>query len=168
MDNSSSYLFEVSDVDEDEVMDILDAAYVTNPHFDEQHFLKYLTRSEQYAWKCLYFDDGTRSRPVAMCVLQYSYPMPSYCYIAEIQSFESGHGFGKKLLEHVLMFNDQVWLIADATAGEKLLDFYRSFGLDECSAWSEYWKAEAHAFSKGCDQDILKQTIVARYAQHRR
>jgi hypothetical protein len=82
--DSSDYLFEVSDVDEDEVMDILDAARVTNPRFDEQHFLKYLTRSEQYAWKCLYFDDGIRSRPVAMCVLQYGYPVSGYCYVAEI------------------------------------------------------------------------------------
>jgi hypothetical protein len=68
----------------------------------------------------------------------------------------------------VYTFNDHVWLIADATAGEKLLDFYRSFGFDECSAWSEYWKAEAHAFSKGCDQEILKPTIDTGYAQHRR
>ena len=166
--DGNDYMFKVSDVDEDKVMDILGAARVTNSHFNEQHFLKYLTCSEQYVWKCLYFNDRIKSRPVAMCVLQYSYPVLGYCYVAEIQSFESGHSFGKKLLEYVFKFNDNVWLIADFTAGKKLLDFYRSFSFDECCAWSEYWKAEAHAFSKGCDKEILKQTIVARYVQHRR
>lgn len=94
-----------------------------------------------------------------MCVLEFSYPVDSYVYVNEIQSFEPSKRYGKLLLEHVFAKHKYAWLIADVTQPDALLSFYRSLGLKECAAYAECWKKTAHMFTANCSLDVISDAV---------
>lgn len=94
-----------------------------------------------------------------MCALEFGYPVDSYVYINEIQSFEPGKHYGKLLLERVFAENKYAWLIADVTQADTLLSFYRSLGLKECTAYAERWKKTAHMFTACCSPDVISDEV---------
>jgi len=103
--------------------------YCENERYDRKRFEKYLF-SEKEIYResnSMYyglFADG-------MCMaLSYLNKTPDGCVlVAEIQCVL--HGYGHILLEDIFRRSPAVWLAADPYAGEKLLEYYRSFGLEE-------------------------------------
>jgi len=103
--------------------------YCTNERFSREQFEKYLGSMKEIdgPGRSMYYGlfDGD------MCMaLSYLNKVPEGCIcVAELQCIQ--HGFGRILLDDIVSKSKAVWLVADPSGGEKLLEYYRSFGFEE-------------------------------------
>lgn len=114
-------------VEEHEVKKLLDLAdtYVSNSNYNRKNFEKYLADRSPKQWVGLFDRSDDNGKPLALAVLK---PFPEHFQlVAELQSFVSGHGHGRRLLEWIVGAFESLWLACDVDGGDKLLDFYRSF-----------------------------------------
>lgn len=119
-------------VEEHEVEKLLDLAddYVSNGNYNRKNFEKYLADKSPKQWVGLFDRSDDNGKPLALAVLK---PFPEHFQlVAELQSFVSGHGHGRRLLEWMVRAFENLWLACDVDGGDKLLNFYRSIkGLAE-------------------------------------
>ena len=141
----------------EEVKNILQCVSIFNLRYNKENFEKYLFNYYAYHWICLY----DNNIPKALCVLYYNYPKKGYIYISEIQTFESKKEYGRKLLNYVLKRYKRVWFIADPSMKKSLVKYYRSFKLDELVVKNK--KAKVYTFSKNCDKEFLKLSLVLQF-----
>ena len=88
--------------------------------------------------------------------LSYLNKTPKGCIlIAEVQS--AVKGFGRILIEDILSRGSAVWLKANPEGGEKLLEYYRSFELEEAEAESQHFFLKAEGKKR---DEILKAISV--------
>ena len=107
---------------------------------------------------------ATKDANVAIAAIIEDYPFNGYCYINEIQSLEKG--YGKILIDEIVKKYKKVWLTADVSADEKLVDYYRQFDFEEIVIKKSVWDKEAHFFcTKDCDCDKLEVYIVENYTK---
>ena len=146
---------EVKELSRKQAAAVVESTAVSNLRYVKEQFAKHFKYENSLHWLCLY----DNSVPKAMCVLEFSYPVDSYVFINEIQSFEPGKHYGKLLLEHVFAKHKYAWLMADITQADTLLGFYRSLGLKECTVYAECWKKTAHMFTANCSLDVISEEV---------
>lgn len=143
----------------DTVRDILHNTKVSNSRFNKEQFEK-LFGGRDVNWCVL----ATKDANVAIAAILEDYPFNGYCYINEIQSLEKG--YGKILIDEIVKKYKKVWLTADVSADEKLVDYYRQFDFEEIVIKKSVWDKEAHFFcTKDCDCDKLEVYIVENYTK---
>ena len=92
--------------------------------------------------------------------LSYLNKTPEGCIlIAEVQS--AIKGFGRILIEDILSRSSAVWLKANTEGGEKLLEYYRSFGLKEVEADGHHFFIKAYGRNEDNIVDAIK-TLTAK------
>lgn len=64
------------------------------------------------------------------------------------------HGYGRDLLDDIIKRSKTMWLAADPTAEKSLLEYYRTFGLEEVVLDHSKWAdgKEQHFFFKTNDE----------------
>lgn len=119
-------------VPRDELVRLLDEieAYNENKRFKREQFEKYLSSNKTIdsEEKSMYY--GLFSLDGHCLALSYLNKTPDdYVLVAQISCVVPG--YGRCLLEDIISRSDAMWLAADPTAGSALVDYYRTFGLEE-------------------------------------
>jgi hypothetical protein len=150
----------ISNVSSDEIENILDTAKIENKRFERIQFSKYLEfGGDNYNWCVLKNND----EPLAVALLNDNTPFKDYYLIAEIQTLKKG--YGKILLQEIIKQYKKVWLMANTTAGEDLLNYYRSLKLNEIVVPESVYECPAYFFcSNDCDIEKLENYIIAFYS----
>ena len=149
----------LTNLPEDTIRDILHNTKISNSRFNKEQFEK-LFGGKGVNWCVL----ATKEANVAIAAILEDYPFNGYCYINEIQSLEKG--YGKVLIDEIVKKFKKVWLTADVSADEKLVDYYRQFDFEEIVIKKSVWDKEAHFFcTKDCDCDKLEVYIVENYTK---
>lgn len=138
-------------VQRDELMPLLDEieTYNESKRFKRESFEKYL-RSDKVIDredKSMYY--GLFSLDGHCLALSYLNKTPDECIlVAEIQCIVPG--YGRILLQDIINKSCAMWLAADPKAEDTLLDYYRTFGLEEVVLDHSKWAdgKEEHFFFK--------------------
>lgn len=149
----------------DRVPEILDNTAIENPRFDRVQITKYLNGSDNRDLEVVGLFDKFPKECLAIAVLAFDSANADDCYICEIQSFKKG--YGKELILKLMKYQKKLWLMANVTAVEKLLDFYRdpAFKFEEYAVANSIYDCPAHFFyTKDCDEDKLRQYIDEFYS----
>lgn len=149
----------------DRVPEILDNTIIENPRFDRTQFTKYLTGSDARDLEVVGLFDKFPTECLAMAVLAFDFAKADDCYICEIQSFKKG--YGKALIQKLMKYQKKLWLHADITASESLLDFYRDpdFKFEEYVIPTSTYDCPIHFFyTQDCDEDALRKHIDSYYS----
>jgi len=137
--------------------------YNENPRFKREQFEKYLgsgkaiDRVDRSMYYGLFALDGH------CLALSYLNKTPGDCIlVAQISCVV--RGYGRDLLNDIIRRSDAMWLAADPTAESGLLDYYRTFGLEEMVLKRSKWAngGEEHFFFKarGKDRDLILDMIA--------
>lgn len=157
-------------VPRDKLAQLLDEieTYNENKRFKREQFEKYLTsrKSVDSEDKSMYY--GLFSNDGHCLALSYLNRVPDGCVlVAQISSVVPS--YGRLLLEDIISKSSAVWLAADPTASKRLLEYYRTFDLEEVVLAHSKWadgKAE-HFFYKADGKhrdEILSMIESARSA----
>ena len=162
LSESSNALTFVYDIDIDHVTEILNTSEITNKRYNRQQFEKYLENSIDLIF-CGIFE---QAKCRAMVVLSLDMPKGT-AYIAEYQAFVQG-GYAAQLLMDTIRKYKSVWLMADPTASDSLLDYYRSkrFGFSEYVLPNSIWGPAHFFYTKDCDEDSLRRHIDEQYTEN--
>lgn len=93
--------------------------------------------------------------------LSYLNKTPADCVlVAQISCIS--HGYGRDLLEDIISRSKAIWLAADPTAEDTLLDYYRTFELEEVVLDHSKWAdgKEEHFFLKA-DGELRDRILSA-------
>lgn len=138
---------------------ILNYSDIDNDRFNKKQFEK-LFGMKGINWCVL----ATKEANVAMAAILEDYPFNGYYYINEIQSLKKG--YGKVLIDEIVKKYKKVWLTADVSADEKLVDYYRQFDFEEIVIKKSIWNKEAHFFcTKDCDLKKIEKFIQKTYSR---
>lgn len=119
-------------VPREELVQLLDEieAYNENTRFKREQFEKYLSSNKTIdsEEKSMYY--GLFSLDGHCLALSYLNKTPDdYVLVAQISCVVPG--YGRCLLEDIIHRSDAMWLAVDPTAESTLVDYYRTFGLEE-------------------------------------
>lgn len=151
-------------VPRDELVPLLDEieTYNESKRFKRVQFEKYLgsAKSIDADDKSMYY--GLFSLDGHCLALSYLNKTPADCVlVAQISCIS--HGYGRDLLKDIISRSKAVWLAADPTAEESLLEYYRTFELEEVVLDHSKWAdgKEEHFFLKaeGELRDRILSTI---------
>ena len=139
-------------VPRDKLVSLLDEIeeYNENERFKREQFEKYLGSDKMIdsEEKSMYY--GLFSLDGHCLALSYLNKTPGECIlVAQISCVV--HGYGRFLLEDIIGRSKTMWLAADPTAEESLLEYYRTFvGLEETALDHSKWAdgKEEHFFFK--------------------
>lgn len=152
----------LSGLSQEEVKDILASVDKSkNARYNELNFTKYL--DSNYGEFVGLFDNG---KCLALGVVERDNPFPGYCFLLEVQSFEKG--CGKQLILDVISENPRTWLLADPSAEESLVSFYKKpeFGFEETTVENSIWDCPLHVFyTHDCDPDKMEEYIISQYSK---
>lgn len=161
---SSSHVQYVYNIPISKVQQIVDNSDVQNKRFNINQFLKYDGQDVECVGAFRDFPNDC----LALAVLQYVVTSQDDCYICEIQSFQKG--YGEKLLQKILKQQQNVWLMANATAESTLLDFYRKpvFQLSELVIENSIYDGKSlHIFfTKTLDEDTLRRDLEKHFKRN--
>lgn len=124
------------------LMQLLDSivTYNENERFKREQFEKYLrsTKAIDAEEKSMYY--GLFNIDGHCLALSYLNKTPDGCVlVAEIACVV--HGYGRDLLNNIIRKSIAMWLAADPNAEDSLLDYYRTFALEEVvldhSKWAD-------------------------------
>lgn len=136
--------------------------YVENERFNRQNFEKYLQSKKTIddSQNSMFY--GVFSVEDGKCLaLSYLNKTPAGCVlVAEIQCIF--HGYGKVLLQNIIDRCSAVWLVANPEGGQKLLDYYRTFSLEEVSIDRSKWaNGEEQHFFFNADDEVKRSRILS-------
>lgn len=141
--------------------------YVENERFCRDNFEKYLTSDKYIDGELSSMYYGLFDHSGKCLALSYLNKVPAGCVlVAEIQCIF--HGYGRKLLEDIFGRSEAIWLAANPDGGESLLEYYRSFELEETVLANSKWVngKEEHFFFKASGKprekilDFIKKAKV--------
>ena len=149
-------------VPRDELVPLLDEieTYNESKRFKREQFEKYLgsdkaiDSEERSMYYGLFSSDGR------CLALSYLNKTPGDCVlVAQISCVVPGHG--RDLLNDIIKRSQAMWLAADPSASSSLLDYYRTFGLEEVVLDHSKWAGgdEEHFFLKASGKS--KEQILA-------
>lgn len=142
----------------DEVQEILDSnPEPENPRYDRSNIDKYLDFMSSERVFCGLLDEHGHCG--ALAVLEEGNPKFGYCFLLEIQCFDKG--CGAKLIHQLVDKYKKVWLIADPSADDALVDYYKrpEFGFNEFVLPKSVYDAPLHVFyTKDCDSELIEIT----------
>ena len=145
--------------------EILDSTTIENRRFDRSQFTKYLNGNDERNLELVGLFSEFPTECLAMAVLAFDFAKADDCYICEIQSFKKG--YGKELIQKLMKYQKKLWLHADITASESLLDFYRDpdFKFEEYVIPNSKYDCPIHFFyTQDCDEDALRKHIDSQYS----
>ena len=151
-------------VQRDDLLHLLDEIeeYNENERFKREQFEKYLgsDKAIDSEERSMYY--GLFSLDGHCLALSYLNKTPGDCIlVAQITCIV--HGYGRDLLNDIIKRSKAMWLAADPTASESLLEYYRTFGLEEVVLAHSKWAGgrEEHFFYKadGEQQDQILAMI---------
>jgi hypothetical protein len=151
----------LTNLSDDTIKNILDTEKIENKRFERVQFSKYLEfGGDNYNWCAL----TSNNEKLAIALINDNTPYDEYYYISEIQSLKKG--YGKKLLEELFNKYKKVWLMSNTTAGDSLLNFYRSLNLKEIIIPNSVYGCPAYFYcTKQCDYNKLEAYCNAFYGQ---
>lgn len=136
--------------------------YNESPRFKRDQFEEYLDSKKTIdsKEKSMYY--GLFSLDGHCLALSYLNKTPNDCIlITQISCVVPG--YGRLLLQDIINRSEAVWLAADPTSEDTLLDYYRTFGLEEVVLNHSKWAngKEEHFFLKanGKNRDKILDTI---------
>ena len=143
-------------VPRDKLVQLLDEIeeYNENERFDREQFEKYLgsDKAIDSEERSMYY--GLFSLDGHCLALSYLNKTPGDCIlVAQITCIV--HGYGRDLLNDIIRRSKAMWLAADPTASESLLEYYRTFDLEEVVLAHSKWadgKAEHFFYKAGGEQ----------------
>lgn len=147
-----------------ELMPLLDEieTYNENKRFKREQFEKYLGSDKMIDRedKSMYY--GMFSLDGHCLALSYLNKTPDECIlVAQISCVVPS--YGRLLLQDIINRSSAMWLAADPTAEDTLLDYYRTFGLEEVVLDHSKWAdgKEEHFFLKayGKNREKILSTI---------
>ena len=151
-------------VQRDDLSHLLDEIeeYNENERFKRVQFEKYLgsDKAIDSEERSMYY--GLFSLDGHCLALSYLNKTPGDCVlVAQVSCVV--HGYGRCLLEDIIKRSKAMWLAADPTASSSLLEYYRSFGLEEVILDHSKWAdgEEEHFFLKahGESREQILSTI---------
>ena len=143
-------------ISEEHVRKILETVRIDSPRYDEVQFLKY-TGIDRYVWICC-FDDS--NEPAALATVCEDNPEKGTTYVAEIQAFRKGNGFGTALLDFIKKTYVKVWLMCDVHAGDSLKRLYRRSGMIEFIVPESIYDCPASFFrTRQVDGDMIEAYV---------
>ena len=151
-------------VPRDELVPLLDdiKTYNESKRFKREQFEKYLGSDKMIDRedKSMYY--GLFSLDGHCLALSYLNKTPDECIlVAQISCIVPS--YGRLLLQDIINRSNAMWLAADPTAEDTLLDYYRTFGLEEVVLDHSKWTdgKEEHFFLKaeGKSRDKILDTI---------
>lgn len=149
-----------SDVDEKIIRTALDVGKINNPRYSRTNFTKYFGQ-DNIKWCTL----SINTEIVAIAAVEENNPFDGYVYINDIQTLIKG--YGRTLLDEIFNNYKKVWLMADVTAGEDLLNYYRSLKLHEMVVPDSIYDCPAFFYcTKQCDIYKLEDHIEAFFANN--
>lgn len=130
-------------------------SWCENEKWNDLQFTKYLSSE-----KAIDSDENSAYYGVFVdgrcAALSYLNKTPKGCIlIAEVQS--AIKGFGRVLIEDIITRSSAMWLKVDSNGGERLLEYYRSFGLEEIEANGQHFFLKAN----GKKRDNIVEMIAA-------
>ena len=142
----------------DEVSELLDAIGSSeNPRYDRSNIDKYLDFTSPDRVYCgLVNEHGNCS---AIAVLSNGNPESGYCFLLEIQGLRRGSG--AKMLHELADKYHKLWLIADPSAEDTLVDYYRreEFDFKEHVVEDSCYGVPLHVFyTRDCDSKLIDGT----------
>ena len=155
----------VYNIPSEKVESILDSTKTDNKRYDRAQITKYLKSGDDIEFVALFNEFPKEC--LAMAVLQFDKANAEDCYVCEIQSFAKG--FGKKLLLDIMKYQKNLWLMANVTAGQKLLDFYRDkdFNFNEyCIQDSVYGCPATFFYTKSCNKEKIEKCIDSAFKEN--
>ena len=143
-------------VPRDKLVQLLDEIeeYNENEQFKREQFEKYLgsDKAIDSEERSMYY--GLFSLDGHCLALSYLNKIPGDCIlVAQITCIV--HGYGRDLLNDIIRRSKAMWLAADPTASESLLEYYRTFDLEEVVLAHSKWadgKAEHFFYKAGGEQ----------------
>ena len=81
----------------------------------------------------------------------------SEMYVNEIQSFVSGKGYGKMMLQAICKKFPDVWWIKDFSADDSLTEYYRSLPFVSEHSWTSPNGLRLHAFYQASSDEMEKE-----------
>ena len=149
-----------ANITQEEVTDILENSPIDNQRFEKDQFTKYFGQ-DKISWCGLFSQDGNC---VSLAAIQHHHPFSGYLYISEIQTLKKGYGL--QLLKKIVEQFRKVWLMANTSAGDSLIDYYRDTGLfEEIAIEDSIYGCPAYFFcTSQCDYVKLEGYCVAFYA----
>ena len=149
-----------ANITKEEVTDILENSPIDNPRFEKDQFTQYFGQDE-ISWCGLFSNDGNC---LSLAAIQHNHPFSGYLYISEIQTLKKG--FGLPLLKEIVDRYKKVWLMANTSAGDTLIDYYRDTGLfEEIAIEDSVYGCPVYFFcTSQCDYVKLEGYCVAFYA----
>ena len=158
--NETEDLKLLTNLSNDLIKNIIDNEKIENKRFERVQFSKYFEfDSDNYNWCVL----SSKDENLAIALINDNTPYDDYYYISEIQSLKKG--YGKKLLEELFKKYKKVWLMSNTTAGDSLLNFYRSLNLKEIIIPNSVYGCPAYFYcTKQCDYNKLENYCESIYA----
>ena len=149
-----------ANITQEEVTDILENSPIDNPRFEKDQFTQYFGQDE-ISWCGLFSNDGNC---LSLAAIQHNHPFSGYLYISEIQTLKKG--FGLPLLKEIVERYKKVWLMANTSSGDSLIDYYRNTGLfEEIAIEDSVYGCPAYFFcTSQCDYVKLEDYCFAFYA----
>ena len=149
-----------ANITQEEVTDILENSPIDNPRFEKDQFTQYFGQDE-ISWCGLFSNDGNC---LSLAAIQHNHPFSGYLYISEIQTLKKG--FGLPLLKEIDERYKKVWLMANTSSGDSLIDYYRNTGLfEEIAIEDSVYGCPAYFFcTSQCDYVKLEDYCFAFYA----
>ena len=149
-----------ANITKEEVTDILENSPIDNPRFEKDQFTQYFGQDE-ISWCGLFSNDGNC---LSLAAIQHNHPFSGYLYISEIQTLKKG--FGLPLLKEIVERYKKVWLMANTSSGDSLIDYYRNTGLfEEIAIEDSVYGCPAYFFcTSQCDYVKLEDYCFAFYA----
>ena len=159
MENSDTTIFK-SNIPQREIDYLLQTSNIENSRFDIGQFTKYYDQ-DNIEW-CALFSESHECLSIA--AIQSNHPYNGYIYIDEIQTLKKG--FGLPLLKEIVERYKKVWLMANTSSGDSLIDYYRNTGLfEEIAIEDSVYGCPAYFFcTSQCDYVKLEDYCFAFYA----
>lgn len=123
----------------------------TNKNLNLNQFTKLL--NSDMMWYALINDDSCLS----LCAIKKNALGINDYYINEIGSFYKGAG--KELLKHLINKFDTIWLMSEP-GNERLIDYYKQFGLKEFTLEKNIYNVPVTYFYKGSDKLV---NLITKY-----
>lgn len=127
-----------------------------NPRFVATEFSQYFDEQVEGQIK-IWYGIFINNECKALAVLKKLPYMPDVILLAEIQSIEKG--YGKPLIENILLRSQNIWWCAEPAGGEDLLNYYRQFNCKEYLIKMSKWtNTPEYAFYKA--NDIYHEQMI--------
>ena len=115
-------MLDVRCVSEEEFFRVIDSAEITNARYSKDKFVKFAVSDNE-----LFYIEYDDRKPVAGCIVCPNFPSFGHMYGVVIQSFISGHEYGKKMIRWFDFMNMKFWFCRDMNSPE-LDEYYCRFG----------------------------------------